>query len=201
MSGMVGRTLSPLSVVLFLLFSLVAYAGTNIVAFERSKDRLSSLTAAPSIGAAERSEAEFANLYKWKDTLGLATRARSAALDFVLAKTPEDRDAVEQTLREVAEASPTSVASWQALLAFRKAIGSPMESVLTALRMSALTGSHEAYFMVQRAIFGLENWSELPDADRQIVLRDLLKTVLVPELGRGQRYRAIIAKKSEAERE
>jgi hypothetical protein len=43
--------------------------------------------------------------------------------------------------------------------------------------MSALTGSHEGYYMAQRAKFGLQHWSELPDEDRRIVVRDLVGSV------------------------
>jgi hypothetical protein len=138
----------------------------------------------------------------WKNTSGVAARARSLSLDIVLAKTPGDKAAIDNALRELAEGSPTSVAAWQALLTFGQASGAPKESVLAAFRMSALTGSHEGYFVMQRAIFGLEHWTDLPEVDRRTVMRDVLATALDWDFGRrGERYRAILAKKSDAERD
>ena len=37
--------------------------------------------------------------------------------------------------------------------------------------------------MMQRAIFGLEHWSDLPETDRRIVMRDLLRRLLTGTLG------------------
>ena len=90
-----------------------------------------------------------------------------------MAETPNDNAAIEGALDELAAVSPTSTATWQALAEIRKARGEPMERVLAAFRMSALTGSHEGYFMMQRAIFGLAHWNELPEEDRRIVVRDI----------------------------
>jgi hypothetical protein len=50
-------------------------------------------------------------------------------------------------------------------------------------------------------MFGLEHWAELPEPERITTVRDVRKTVLVGDLGPGPRYRAILAKKSTAERD
>ena len=195
-----GRILSPSALGLVVVFAVVAYAGANIVAFERLEGRLAGEEIVSSAGAEQGSIS--GAVPNWKNTSGVAARARSLSLDIVLAKTPGDTAAIDNALRELAEGSPTSVAAWQALLTFGQASGAPKESVLAAFRMSALTGSHEGYFVMQRAIFGLEHWPDLPEVDRRTVMRDVLATALDWDFGRrGQRYRAILAKKSDAERD
>ena len=182
-----------------LVFVATAYAGANIIAFARLEARLAGEEIASS-GSGRHSQ--LGAVAGWKDTAGVAARARSLSLDVVLAETPADRAAVDNALRELAAGSPTSVAAWQALVAYRVTTGAPIQSVLAAFRMSALTGSHEGYFVMQRAIFGLEHWSDLPEADRRTVTRDILLTAPTWDFGRrGERYRAILAKKSNAERD
>ena len=195
-----GRILSPSALGLVVVFAVTAYVGANIVAFERLEGRLAGEEIVSSAGAGQGSIS--GAVPNWKNTSGVAARARSLSLDIVLAKTPGDTAAIDNALRELAEGSPTSVAAWQALVAYRDVTGAPKESVLAAFRMSALTGSHEGYFVMQRAIFGLEHWTDLPEVDRRIVMRDVLATALDWDFGRrGQRYRAILAKKSDAERD
>jgi len=191
-----GRILRPSALGLVAVFAVTAYAGANIVAFERLEGRVAGEEVVSSAGAGQPSVSGAVS--NWKNTPGVATRARSLSLDIVLAETPGDRAAIDNSLRELAEGSPTSVAAWQALVAFREISGAPKESVLAAFRMSALTGSHEGYFMRLRATFGLEHWSELPEPARQIAIRDVLKTVGVVE--GGDHYRAILRNKTEAER-
>jgi len=184
---------------LVVVFVATAYAGANIIAFARLEARLAGEEIASS-GSGRHSQ--LGAVAGWKDTAGVAARARSLSLDVVLAETPADRAAVDNALRELAAGSPTSVAAWQALVAYRVTTGAPVKSVLAAFRMSALTGSHEGYFVMQRAIFGLEHWSDLPEADRRTVTRDILLTVPTWDFGRrGERYRPILAKKSSAERD
>jgi hypothetical protein len=193
-----GRIFRPSVLGLGLVFAVTAYAGASIVAFERLQARLAGEEIA-SAGSGRRSQ--LGAVAGWKNTASVASRARSLSLDVVLAETPGDSTAIDNALHELAAGSPVSVAVWQALLAFRGTMGAPRQSVLAAFRMSALTGSHEGYFVMQRAIFGLEHWNDLPEADRRIVTRDLLLTALNWDFGRrGERYRAILAKKSDAER-
>ena len=97
-------------------------------------------------------------------------------LDIIMAETPHDNAAIEGALAEIAAASPTSTATWLALAEVRKARGASMESVLAAFRMSSLTGSHEGYFMMQRAMFGLQHWKDLPEQDQRTVVRDLVQS-------------------------
>jgi len=74
----------------------------------------------------------------------------------------------------------------------------PMERAVPGFRMSVLTGSHKGYYMAQRAVFGLEHWTDLPEEDQHIVMRDLVRSGV--EFG-PDRYRNIVAGKSQAERD
>src|SRR5262245_48905813 len=142
--------LSPSAFALVLGFGLTAYGGGNMVAFEALRHRLwAEPVGQPINHALER-------LAAWTNTSGIATQARSLALEIVVAETPHDNAAMERALSEFAASSPTSTATWLSLAEVRKARGAPMESVLEAFRMSALTGSHEGFFMTRRAVFGLE---------------------------------------------
>jgi hypothetical protein len=139
----------------------------------------------------------------WKDATGFADEARLFGLNVVRTETPDDKAAIEKAISEIAENSPTSSGAWQDLAQSRLERGASMESVLAAFHMSDLTGSHEAPAMVQRAIFGLDHWSELPEADRQITVRNMAATILTIEYQYRayDSYRKILAAKSEAERD
>jgi len=190
--GETGRTLSLSALAFIVVFAVAAYSGANIVTFERLEDRVAS---GGIVGDAQK---WIERVSAWKDTAGVGMRARSLTLDIVLAETPGDGAAIENALDSLIVASRTSGAAWQTRATFQKARGGSMESVLPAFRMSALMGSHEGYFMMQRADFGLKYWSEMPETDRRIVVRDLLASI--PELG-SDSFRRIIAAKSQAERD
>jgi hypothetical protein len=169
-----GWTSSVSALGLLLVFAVTAYAGANMVAFYG--------WVAGSVSA-------------WKNTNGIATQARTLAFELALAR-PGDTAVIDDALDEIVKASPASVAAWQLRAAYQAAHGGPMERVLPGFRMSVLTGSHEGYYMAQRAKFGLEHWSELPEADRHTVIRDLVGSVT--EFGFD---RNIVAGKSLAERD
>ena len=134
-----GRIFRPSVLGLGLVFAVTAYAGASIVAFERLQARLAGEEIVSSAGAGQGSIS--GAVPNWKNTFGVAARARSLSLDIVLTKTPGDTAAIDNALRELAEGSPTSVAAWQALVAYRDITGAPKESVLAAFRMSALATS------------------------------------------------------------
>jgi hypothetical protein len=203
---MAGRNLNPSAVGLFVLFGVAAYGGAELVSFETVATLL---IADP---AAERATQPIDNSMQpfvstWSDVSGVATRARRLSLQIVLTETPDDTEAVEQALSQLAENSPTMVPAWQALAEARSARGAPIESVLAAFRMSALTGSHEGPMMMQRALFGLEHWAELPEPDRRTVIRDLRATIGQASGGDHRnrlvlaRYQRILERKPAAERE
>jgi len=161
---------------LFLVFAGTAYVGAKIFAFQVSGVR--------SVSA-------------WTNTTGVAAQARMLAFQIAVA-TQADTAAIDNALDEMVKASPTSAAAWQVRAAYQVAHGAPMEYVLAGFRMSALTGSHEGYYMAQRAMFGLQHWSELPEEDRRTVIRDIVGSA--SEFG-PDRYRNVVAAKSEPERD
>jgi hypothetical protein len=188
------RRLSPAALGLFVVFGLAAYGGANILGFEALSDRVW-------FGSNQPKESALASVSGWTTTNSVATVARNLMLDIVMSETPQDLPAIEEAIEGLAVASPTSTAIWEGLAEIRKARGESMESVLAAFRMSALTGSHEGYFMMQRAMFGLKHWNELPEQDRSTVARDMLLSI-GPADGRPlARYREILATKPAAERD
>jgi len=203
---MAGRKLNPAAVGLLVLFGAAAYGGAELVGFERVATPLIADPAAePVTQPVDRSLQPFVSA--WADVTGVAARAGRLSLQIVLTETPDDTAAVEQALSQLAENSPTMVPAWQALAEARSARGAPIESVLAAFRMSALTGSHEGPMMMQRALFGLEHWAELPEPDRRTVIRDL--RAIIGQASGGDhrtrlvlgRYQRILQRKPEAERE
>jgi hypothetical protein len=185
----------PASVGLFLIFAGTAYWGAQIVRFERLNNQVGrALDTSP-----EAADSLLESVAAWKDTPGVAARSRGTALEIVL-KHPTSVAAVAHALADLVEASPTSSGAWQALAEIESVRGDDMDHVLDAFRMSALTGSHEGSVMKQRALFGLQHWTELPGRDRDTVVRDLLGSARLPEFG-TQDYRKVLATKSEAERD
>ena len=177
------------------MFGLTAYSGANILKFEALWNRIL-------FGPADELLARVLDsVSPWTNTNSVAMPARSLVLDLIVAETPNDKAAIEGALEEIAAAAPTSTAAWQSLAETRKARGAPMESVLAAFRMSALTGSHEGFFMMQRATFGLLHWSELPEEGRRIVVRDIVSSVGPANGAPGARYREILAAKPQFERD
>jgi hypothetical protein len=190
-----ARWFRSASLGLFLIFAGTAYWGFQVVRFERLNDQVGRALDESPAAADSLLDAVSA----WKDTPGVASRARGTVLDIVV-NHPTSVAAVAHALFDVVEAAPTSSAAWQALAEIEAVRGDDMDHVLDAFRMSALTGSHEGSVMKQRALFGLKHWTELPQRDRDTFVRDLVATAMHPQLG-AQDYRTIIAAKSEAERE
>ena len=185
-----------IAVAVFLVCIFTAYNGANLLLFLRGADRIvDSLITSP--GSAQQVGSFIAN---WKNTAGIADDARMLGLTVVRAETPDDKAAIEAAESEIAENSPTSSRVWQDLAQSRLKRGASMESVLAAFHMSDLTGSHEGGTMMQRAIFGLEHWSALPEADRRVVIRSVVATIDT-EYRPQDRYREILAAKSELERD
>jgi hypothetical protein len=192
---MARRTLSPSAFALCLVFGVTAYAGADVVGFFALTQRIWFGPAdQPTRGVLEEVSA-------WTNTSSVETAARSLLLEVTLVEAKDDKAAIEGALDELAAASPTSSATWLALAEIRKTRGAPMESVLAAFRMSVLTGSHEGHFMMRRAIFGLAHWGELPQQDRQTVIRDLLGSIAPENWEAEGRYRKILAAKPKAERD
>jgi hypothetical protein len=198
-AGFAGRYFRPVTLGLILVFGTTAYYGAQIVAFMHFEDQVAAARAAPYKGQRQPKD-RLAAVSAWTDTAGVPTRARNLRFELTLVETPDNISAIAHAVGDIAEASPTSSGAWQTLAQLRSARGDSMENVLTAFRMSALTGSHEGHLMKQRAIFGLEHWAEMPEGDRDTVVRDLLATARLPEY-RTDDYRAVIALKSQEERD
>ena len=199
-AGFAGRFFRPVTLGLILVFATTAYYGAQIVAFMHFEDQVAAARAAPYKGQRQPKDSLLGAVSAWTDTAAVATRARNLRFELTLVEMPDNISAIAHAVGDIAEASPTSSGAWQTLAQLRSARRNSMENVLTAFRMSALTGSHEGHVMKQRAIFGLEHWAEMPEGDRDTVVRDLLATARLPEY-RTDDYRAVIALKSQEERD
>jgi hypothetical protein len=73
---------------------------------------------------------------------------------------------------------PSATGDWLWLAGTRVAIGDPEARVLSALRMSYLTGPDEGEVMFERGLFGLLQWSILPEAVKERTARDLAGAIL-----------------------
>jgi hypothetical protein len=197
------QKLSPSALAILLVCAATCYKGANVILFLRGPNRLADVHIEAGAGApADRFGTSFAE--SWKNYSGVAERARRLNLEIVGAGEVADQSTIERATAEIAENSPTSDTTWLDLADVRLARGEPMESVLAAFRMSSMVGSHEGESMVRRAVFGLEHWSKLPEADRQTVLRDIAGTdnpLDVEQYNTSpQRYREILETKSATER-
>lgn len=193
--------LNPSTLVIALVCILTVYSGAKLCVFLHGVDEtLAALDTPSESNARLATSAAMDFVTRWKNVGGAADSARRLALGIVQAEMPNDKAALEAALSEVVENSPTSDTVWQDLAEMRQARGRPIDSVLTAFRMSDLTGSHEGGGMIRRAIFGLEHWKDMPELDRRTVVRDLLATIN-PEMKPQERYREILAAKSELERD
>jgi hypothetical protein len=179
---------------------ITAYSGGELAVFWLSSNRVWDTLATTQSPPNPVNDAQKSFIANWKNQAGVADSVRSLSLSIVRANNPDDKAAIEQAVSEIAENSPTTDTVWLDLAEIRLARGASMESVLAAFHMSHLTGSHEGFTMERRAIFGLEHWTELPEADRHIVVRDVAATI-GPVFRHEERYRKILATKSQDERD
>ena len=110
----------------------------------------------------------------WASVPGLAATARHAQMMDKI--DPSDLTAANeqvQALSAFLSVKPLSSYHWVLLAHMEFATAQRMDDVLDALTLSALTGPNEDYIMVQRAIFGLSVWEELPADLKKRVIADL----------------------------
>jgi hypothetical protein len=110
----------------------------------------------------------------WAGVAGIAANARQAEMMDKI--DPSDLTAANEgleTLSAFLSVKPLSSYHWLLLASMEFATAQRMDDVLDALTLSALTGPNEDYIMVQRAIFGLSVWEELPADLKKRVVADL----------------------------
>lgn len=188
---------------MLLVCAVTCYKGANLILFLSGAARVEAALAESSAGAREPAHQFGMSLSEhWKNYSGVADRARSLKLTIAVDAAEADEAAVEIAIAEIVDNSPTRDMTWLDLADSRLARGEATESVLAAVRMSSLVGSHEGETMVRRAVFGLEYWNSLPQADRQNVVRDMAQTEVSPDPPPSpwQQYRQILDSKSAIER-
>jgi hypothetical protein len=110
----------------------------------------------------------------WVATPGLAGDALKAML--ARPGDPTDAAAMAERVNELnalLERQPLSSEDWLLLAGARFVAAKPPADVLSAFRLSAITGSHEGAIMLQRGIFGLVEWQALPPEFRERTIADL----------------------------
>ena len=137
---------------------------------------------------------------RWTNTNVVEMPARSLILDIIMAETPHDNVAIEGALEESLPWPRRPVPHGMRLPSSQSSRSADGERAFRVPDV-LLTGSHEGYFMMERAIFGLNYWNELPEKDRRIVVRDLLGSFGHSPVMPSIRYRKTLAAKSQAERE
>ena len=138
---------------------LLIWKGWEIVGFRLAQGR-----------AQDRAEAASA----WTSVSGVASYALGALVSAALE--PINPQTVAHRLDEIdalLSVQPLAPQHWLSLSAMRRLAGQPMEKVLAALRLSFSTGPNEGEVLLQRALFCLSMWEDLPAAIQWRVARDL----------------------------
>jgi hypothetical protein len=133
----------------------------------------------------------------WTSVPGIASTARQAEmLDKI---NPSDLTAANErreTISAFLSIRPLSSYHWVLLSSVEFATAQRMDDVLDALTLSVLTGPHENYIMVQRAIFGLSVWEDLPPHLKTRVAVDLTAEKITEKAN----FRAVLSSKPQVVR-
>jgi len=138
---------------------LVIWKGWDIVGFRLAQAR-----------AQDRAEAA----RSWTSVRGVASYALDALVSAPLE--PINPQTVAHRLDEIGallSVQPLASAHWLSLSAMRRLAGQPMEKVLAALRLSFSTGPNEGGVLLERAMFCLSLWEDLPTDIQWRVAKDL----------------------------
>jgi hypothetical protein len=82
-------------------------------------------------------------------------------------------------------ARPLSSTDWLSLAGAWTMSGARQDQILSALTMSYLTGPNEGAVMLERALFGVLSWENLPEDMRDRTIHDLAGALLETEITRG----------------
>jgi hypothetical protein len=115
----------------------------------------------------------------WQDVPGISSAALRASLtQMSQSMDPAVAESRGDALGEVLAVQPSSSMDWLSLAGTRVATGDSKARILSALRMSYLTGPNEGGVMFERGLFGLLQWGILPEAVRDRTSRDLAGAIL-----------------------
>jgi hypothetical protein len=115
----------------------------------------------------------------WNKAPGL----RDAALQTSLTKIADMTDADgarkrEDDLNALLSVRPLSSVDWLSLSGMRLVAGQRETEVLSALKMSWVTGPNEGSVMLQRGVFGILLWETLPPDTHRRVIDDVAGAIL-----------------------
>jgi hypothetical protein len=147
------------TIIVVVTCGLVIWRGWEIAGFRFAQAR-----------AQDRAEAASA----WTSVSGVASYALDAVVSAPLE--PINPQTVAHRLDEIGallSVRPLASEHWLSLSAVRRLAGQPMEKVLAALRSSFSTGPNEGEVLLQRAMFCVSMWEDLPAAIQWRVAKDL----------------------------
>ena len=114
----------------------------------------------------------------WIGAPGVTAAALSATLTQMT--DPADLDGAAKRLDELAallSVRPLSSRTWLALAEMRLVTGRPKPEVLTALKMSWVTGPNEGALMWQRGVFGVLIWELLSPEERKLTIEQTVRAI------------------------
>jgi hypothetical protein len=110
----------------------------------------------------------------WASVPGLAAYALEPVVSFPIDPVNQQTVAIRlNQLTALLSARPLDSAQWLSLAATRHLAGEPAQKGRSALRLSFLTGPNEGDVLLQRVLFGLSVWGELPTDIQWRVAKDL----------------------------
>jgi hypothetical protein len=134
----------------------------------------------------------------WVSVPGVDSTARQAEMMDKI--NPSDSAAVierREALSAFLSIKPLSSYHWLLLSSMEFATAQPMDDVLDALTLSALTGPNEDYIMVERGVFGLSIWEHLPADLKRRVVADFF----AERIAESPNFRAVFSSKSQQVRD
>jgi hypothetical protein len=137
----------------------------------------------------------------WTAIPGLASTALHADLTGEI--DPSDLPAANrrrETLSSIVSIKPMSSVDWLWLSGVQLVTDQPMEQVLESLQLSVMTGPNEAPVMIERGIFGVSLWENLPRDLKSRAAVDLGPMIYARTPAEGAqngKFQAVLATKSD----
>jgi hypothetical protein len=131
-------------------------------------------------------------IHTWTTVQGVASAALQSQLkEKVDASDLKAANSRRETLAAILSTKPLSSTDWLSLSGLQLITDQPMERVLEALMLSAVTGPNEGYVMADRGIFGASLWEDLSRDLRKHAAKDLAAGEID-----NAKFRAVLSTKS-----
>ncbi|MHB2169139.1 hypothetical protein [Alsobacter sp. R-9] len=149
--------------------------GFEVASFETSSRSLrDAMDGAAGQASAQQVRSWAAQAGTWSGSKLLPVRSASLALDVELSAEKPDTARAVTILSGLLAAKPAHASGWQSAADLATVEGGSVEAALPLWRLSYTLAPNEGLVMLQRAMFGIENWKALQVADRDRVVHDLV---------------------------